>query len=474
MENIYKHYIIDMSSNNNFVQIPSMQGDGNNVRGFEIELISNSVPYPIDAKNTIVSIMGTKPDTKQICNECKISDEGYILVNITSQMSAVKGRGDYCIVLMDKNKNNQLKSFPFYILTTSAPFNISEIISSDEFQLLTKRITEVEGVVFDGNEIIQNLNDLEATLSTNETKRVQEESKRSKAEQTRVKAETTRTETFSSFMETANNEVERLRAENDTASKSAALVEQYANTSIEHSNLAKISEENAKKSEVGAKESETVSLTQAGIATTKASEASISEQNTKTYMNSTKDYMNAANSAKESAEQEASDALSSATASALSESNAKKAEINASAMADLAKSYAVGTGGVVRENDDNNNSKYYYELNKKLAQDGTGLLFMGNATFADLSNPDKQVKNYMFNMTEDFITDETFNCGAGIPYSAGVDVARTADGFWNPMVGAMVKSVNGQVGQVEIPAVIEVISDTEPIQNSGEYWILKY
>ena len=75
MDGVFKHYVIDLSCNNNFVQVPAVQGDGNNVRGFEVELISNNVQYVVDAKNTIVSIAGTKPDTKQILNQCDIKFE---------------------------------------------------------------------------------------------------------------------------------------------------------------------------------------------------------------------------------------------------------------------------------------------------------------------------------------------------------------------------------------------------------------
>lgn len=95
MNGIYQHYIIDLSSNNNFVQIPTVQGDGNNIRGFEIELIQNNMQYNIDSSDTLIYIMGRKPDTCHIMNDCTITEEGYILIDITSQMSAVMGRGDY-------------------------------------------------------------------------------------------------------------------------------------------------------------------------------------------------------------------------------------------------------------------------------------------------------------------------------------------------------------------------------------------
>ena len=146
MEAIKQHYIIDLSSNNNFVQIAAMQGDGYGVRYIELELIENDKPYVVDATTVDVSIMGTKPDTKEIWNICEVTNEGYILVEITQQMTAVEGRGDYTIVVTHKSQNRQLKSFPFSIFTTKAPFDPSYIESTDEFQRLIAAIDDARSL----------------------------------------------------------------------------------------------------------------------------------------------------------------------------------------------------------------------------------------------------------------------------------------------------------------------------------------
>ena len=185
MDGVYKHYVIDLSCNNNFVQVPTVQGDGNNVRGFEVELISNNVQYVVDAENTIVSIAGTKPDTKQILNECEVTEEGFILVDITNQMSAVAGRGDYSITLMDKNTNALLQSFPFYILTTKSAFDGAEIVSSNEFTLLVSKITDVERLE---KEVRQN----EEIRNNNEDTRISNENVREQNEEVRKQNETSR------------------------------------------------------------------------------------------------------------------------------------------------------------------------------------------------------------------------------------------------------------------------------------------
>jgi len=144
MDIIKQHYIIDLSSSNNFVQVVGMQGDGNGVRYIEVELNDNGQAYVLDSNEVDVSIIGTKPDTKQIWNLCEVTNEGYILVELTHQILAVEGIGYYCIMITKKNENTQLKSFPFIVLTEAAPYDPTYIESSDEFQRITALIDEIK------------------------------------------------------------------------------------------------------------------------------------------------------------------------------------------------------------------------------------------------------------------------------------------------------------------------------------------
>lgn len=139
---VEQDYVVDISSNNNFIQIPSVQGDGNFVRYVNVTLISKNTIYQLPTENTLVYIVGTKPDTKHILNNAEIID-GKIRFEITSQMSAVVGRGDYQIMIIDRDTNSQIKSFPFYIITTQS-YNADEIISSDEYQALAQSLVEIQ------------------------------------------------------------------------------------------------------------------------------------------------------------------------------------------------------------------------------------------------------------------------------------------------------------------------------------------
>lgn len=139
---IYQNYTVDISSNNNFIQIPSVQGDGNYVRFIDVILVSNNIQYKVPAEKVNAYIVGTKPDTKHILNNCEIID-GKIRFEITSQMNAVPGRGDYQLMLIDLETNSQLKSFPFYLITTKS-YNAEEIMSSDEYQALAHALVEIQ------------------------------------------------------------------------------------------------------------------------------------------------------------------------------------------------------------------------------------------------------------------------------------------------------------------------------------------
>lgn len=144
MDSVKQHFIVDLSSNNNFLQMTGMQGDGYGVRYAEIELVQNGQKYEINPDEVNVDIMGTKPDTKEIWNMGEVTSDGYILIEITQQMLAIPGRGDYCIIVFDKEHNKQIKSFPFVLITIKAPYDPSYIESSDEFQRLIAAITDAE------------------------------------------------------------------------------------------------------------------------------------------------------------------------------------------------------------------------------------------------------------------------------------------------------------------------------------------
>lgn len=132
-------------------------------------------------------------------------------------------------------------------------------------------------------------------------------------------------------------------------------------------NAAKESEENAKNSEENAAASEENAEIYKNEAETAAQNAKDSENAAKISEINAKDSETAAKNSENAAadsEQSASDSAISASTSAESASGSAELAENYS---NISKSYAVGTGGEIRENDDSDNSKYYSEQSKNSA-----------------------------------------------------------------------------------------------------------
>ena len=118
-----------------------------------------------------------------------------------------------------------------------------------------------------------------------------------------------------------------------------------------------------------------------------------------------------------------------------SEQNAKSSETNALNSANRAQSYAVGGTGT-RADEDYDNAHYYYNLIKNIVIGlDTGFIPMGTIAFAELASVEKAT-GYVYNISDDFTTDDTFREGAGKSYTAGTNVYYTANGYWDCFGGA--------------------------------------
>lgn len=110
--------------------------------------------------------------------------------------------------------------------------------------------------------------------------------------------------------------------------------------------------------------------------------------------------------------------------------NANDSAEAAETSANRAQSYAVGGTGA-RENEDVDNAHYYYELTKNIVVGlDSAFIPMGTVSFAELANVEKAI-GYMYNIHDDFVTDESFREGAGKSYTAGTNVYYTANEKWD-------------------------------------------
>ena len=117
-------------------------------------------------------------------------------------------------------------------------------------------------------------------------------------------------------------------------------------------------------------------------------------------------------------------------------SNAQISKDGALNSANKAQSYAVG-GTSTRDGEDTDNAYYYYELIKNIVNGlDTGFIPMGTIYFSELSEVEKAV-GYVYNISDEFITDDTFREGSGNLYTAGTNVYYTANGEWDCFGGAV-------------------------------------
>ncbi len=210
-------------------------------------------------------------------------------------------------------------------------------------------------------------------------------------------------------------------SENNVAASAAAAAESEANALASEVSTA-TSERNVAEMQAKAKASEQASAESEANAAASEQASKASEQ--------------------ASAESEAN-AAASEQASKASEQAAAESETNALNYRDYAKSYALGTNGVVRPGDEIDNALYFYEQVKRISQGLQGALMpMGTITFAQLPTVTAQA-GYMYNISDGFTTDDTFNEGAGHECPAGTNVYLTADGKWDCMAGTAVGGVKG-------------------------------
>lgn len=214
---LIQDYIVDFASNNNFFFVKGVQGDGYGVRYARLSLSNNGQPYIINSEDVRAIIIGTKPDTKEICNECEIVDSSTIQFELTQQMLAVPGKGEYSIAIMSTTTNQILKSFPFVVFSNQASFDVGYITSSNEFTLLVNKINQVDKLNDDVEDLIdrteKTINNCEkqtencikakndAVTATNDLRNL--ESSVTKSENARVQSELERETIFNGSVQAA-------------------------------------------------------------------------------------------------------------------------------------------------------------------------------------------------------------------------------------------------------------------------------
>ena len=360
----------------------------------------------LNDKEYVAYIRYKKPDNYSVYNFCEINRLGKIIVEITEQMLVSDGISCADLVIVQRNEATvnlepieiDMKQDVSILSTMTIHFDVSEspvansnVESSYEFNLVNEKLNDVWSYYED-------------IIKTSKSYAVGGTDKR----------------------------------ENENKDNAKYYYEQ----SLKNAANAKASEQNAKTSETNAKESETNTSASEANAKTSEENSLVSEQNAKvSEINAKTSETNAATSeanakvSENNADDSEANAKASETKALASEQNAKVSENNALNSANRSQSYAVGGTGT-RDDEDTDNAYYYYELIKNIVVGlDSGFIPMGTVSFSELATVEKAT-GYIYNISDDFVTNESFREGAGRSYTAGTNVYYTANGEWDCFGGA--------------------------------------
>lgn len=134
-------------------------------RWIEVSLYDHDKRLDISEKTAAIYM--TKPDKTIVYNTCEILDakNGLILVELTSQMSAVAGTICDCEIHIMNNKGSLLKILGLTIIIDRSVEDDKAIESSNEFTLLLKALQEANGLIDSVTETLnEKLNEFDAAF----------------------------------------------------------------------------------------------------------------------------------------------------------------------------------------------------------------------------------------------------------------------------------------------------------------------
>lgn len=225
--------------NHSYHTVQSKQLD--NSRYLICTLTENGIPRGVKP-DEIARLRLEKPDKTYVYNECETIEDGRILVTLTEQILAVKGKAQ-CDIQLTSKSGIIYSTKNFIINIDSTPYPLDAIESSDEFNALNDIIAR-EG------ERIKIVEELEQTVTENEAVRNENESNRISSENTRKTNETARQnqeaarqnqETTRQNQEAVRQANENIRIANENSRKTNETVRQTNETNRQNNTAAAIS-----------------------------------------------------------------------------------------------------------------------------------------------------------------------------------------------------------------------------------------
>ena len=318
-----------------------------------------------------------KADNHSVFNFCKIDRNGKIIVELTEQMLATDGI--CCADLVIVNEGG-----------AKVDTQTGEIIGIENTSILSTMPIHIDVT----GTSVEN-SDIESSYEFNGLNTALE------------KAEAEYTEVILTSKSWAVGDTGIRNGENTDNAK------YYAKQSSNSASAAKTSELNAANSKTLAEEHMQNSL--------------LYSQDSKTYMNNAKSYMDNAKLSETNAKTSENNAKTSEDNSKLSENSAKTSELNALSYKDTVESI---------------NNSIASSINTLASHGNIGsFIFMGEITFEELIllSDDKKANGYVYKVTNDFNTDDSFIIGSGFTYAAGTNIYyvinEEGSGKWNCLGG---------------------------------------
>ena len=406
-----------------YILINAKQYDGDSryitVTGYDQGKIFNLSP----SKHTVY-IRHRKPDGNTVFNFCTITPRGQIELELTEQMLASSGVCDVDLVVIHKgnavvnvdtgeiitvDNSAIISTMVFRIYVYESAVDNSLIESSNEYNglndLLTRAEANYQQVINASEEWALNSQswaiggtDVEGRKNVEDTDNAKYYSRLSRSYAI-GDADDVR----------SNEDVDNSKYYSEQSSASADAAKSSEDN-------ARLSEENASTSEANAKASENASKT--------------SENNAKTSEINASNSADAAKDSEDKAKISETNAKSSENASKTSETNAKTSEDNAKASESNAK-----TSETNAKTSEINARDYCSEIKSVVDGLNSGFIPMGTISFSELSTKEK-ITGFTYNISDDFVTDDSFAEGSGKTYTAGVNVYCRADNLWDCFGGS--------------------------------------
>lgn len=410
-----KQISIDVSKHK-YISLDAKQYD-RNLRFILITCYRDGTLLPINKNTCFASIRYRKPDGYGVFNSCEITNDGKILVELTEQMLAVSGTC-YADVVIHENVNlsveiNEIKDDDGNIETVEIKDNgNSGIISTMTFVVHVFE-TAVNNIEIESsyeynalnNALIENRRDYNEVINTSR-----------------------------SYMNTTEGYMDKTEGYMNATDGYMNTTEGYMNNTEDCKNMA-------------------ISYAVGGTGTRDGED----NDNAEWYAEKAREYSNNSYNSKEEAFGWADGAMKSAQAALANE----EASLGYAVAAQSSMNSAIDSASSASKSA--TDAYNYYLQTEAITNSLNGaFLPMGTIEYTELATlveNNAVAAGYLYNISDNFVTNDTFKEGAGVEYVAGTNVYYTSDGYWDCLAGTTVTGVKGsnepvyRKGNIDISAV---------------------